>query len=144
MTGAPGPASPIDRRLPPVTATAMTSMALVIVSGIYLASHLPKRAPLGPSVGLLVASAAVFLAALAMVGRVRPFAWEVFFRVAGWALLAYLVIGGMLEFVFVFDHTRGSMLAVLSLSLVLFALNVPLLLAFTVARYQDAAPAPDA
>lgn len=144
MSGAPAPASPADRRLPPVTATAMTSMALVIVSGIYLASHLPTRAPLGPSVGLLAASGAVFLAALVMVGRVRPFAWEVFFRVAGWALLAYLVIGGMLEFVFVFDHTRGSMLAVLSLSLVLFALNVPLLLAFTVARYQDAASSPGA
>jgi hypothetical protein len=136
VSGAPVSSPQVDRKLPPVTVTAMASMGLVIVSGIYLASHLPERAALGPSVGLLAASAAVFLAALVMVSRVRPFAWEVFFRVAGWALLAYLVIGGMLEFVFVFDHTRGSMLAVLSLSLVLFALNVPLLLAFTVARYQ--------
>ena len=122
----------------------MVSMALVIVSGIYLASHLPERAPLGPSVGLLAASGAVFVAALVMVSRVRPFAWDVFFRVARWGLLAYLVVGGMLEYVFVFDHTRGSMLAVLTLSLVLFALNVPLLLAFTVARYQPAGAPPGA
>jgi len=144
VTGAPVSAPPVDRRLPPVTATAMASMSLVIVSGIYLASHLPARAPLGPSVGLLAASAAVFVAAMVMVGRIRPFAWDVFLRVAGWALLAYAVIGGMLEFVFVFDHTRGSMLAVLTLSLVLFALDVPLLLAFTVARYQSVDAGPDA
>ena len=141
MSGAPGPTTPAGRRLPPVTEMAMASMSLVIVSGIYLAAHLPRRAPLGPSVALLAASGAVFLAALVLVGRVRPFAWDVFFRVAGWALAAYLVIGGMLEFVFVFDHTRGSMLAVLTLSLLLFALDVPLLLAFTVARYQEAGPA---
>lgn len=142
MSAVPGPSSPADRPLPPVSELSMASMALVIVSGIYLAAHLPARAPLGPSVGLLAASAAVFAVALVLVARVRPFAWDVFFRVAGWALVAYLVIGGTLEFVFVFDHTRGSMLAVLTLSLLLFALNVPLLLAFTVARYQPAGPAP--
>jgi hypothetical protein len=56
--------------------------------------------------------------------------------VGGWALAAYLVIAGMLEFVFVLDHTRGGLLIVLTLMLAVFAVNVPLLLAFSVARYQ--------
>jgi len=42
----------------------------------------------------------------------------------------------MLEFVFVLDHTRGGLLIVLTLMLAVFAVNVPLLLAFSVARYQ--------
>jgi len=64
----------------------------------------------------------------------------VFFRVGDWALLAYGVIAGMLEFIFVFDHTRGGSLVVFTLSLLVFALDVPLLLAFSVARYQEVAP----
>ena len=75
--------------------------------------------------------------------RLRPFNWEVFFRVGGWALLAYGVIAGMLEFIFVFDHTRGGSLVVFTLSLLVFALDVPLLLAFSVARYQEVGPTPE-
>ena len=56
----------------------------------------------------------------------------------GWrgALLAYCVIAAMLEFVFIHDGTRGRVLLVLTLSLVVFAAHVPLLIGFTVARYQ--------
>ncbi len=126
----------VTRRLPPVAEMAVGSMALVIVGGIYLASHLPKPAPLGPAVGLLAAAGAILLADVALVSRLRDFAWEVFFRVAGWALAAYVVIAGMLEYVFVLDHTRGSTLVVLTLMLVVFALAIPLLFAFSVARFQ--------
>jgi hypothetical protein len=127
------------RRLPPIAELAMTSMALVIAGGIYLAAHLPLRAPLGPAVGLLAAGGALLVADVALVSRLRPFAWRVFFQVAGWALVAYVVIAGLLEFTFVFDHTRGSLLVVLTLSLAVFALDIPLLLGFSVARYQDPA-----
>ncbi|HEY2428783.1 MAG TPA: hypothetical protein VGI06_07630, partial [Acidimicrobiales bacterium] len=68
--------------------------------------------------------------------RLRSFAWATFFLVGKWALVAYLVIAGMLEYVFVLDHTRGSVLVVLTLMLAVFAVNIPLLLAFSVARYQ--------
>ena len=78
----------------------------------------------------------MLLAAAAVLARVRDFAWRTFFVVGGWALAAYLVIAGMLEFVFVLDHTRGSLLIVLTLMLAVYAVNVPLLLAFSVARYQ--------
>ena len=60
------------------------------------------------------------------------------FQVARWALLAYAIIAGMIEFAFVFDHTRGSQLVVMTTMLALFMLNVPVLIGFTVARYQRA------
>jgi hypothetical protein len=48
------------------------------------------------------------------------------------------VIAGMLEYVFVYDHTRGTQLLILSLMLAVFAVDIPLLLGFSVARFQDA------
>ncbi len=76
--------------------------------------------------------------ALVLLSRIRPFAWNVFFKVARWALLAYVVIAGLLGFVFIFDHTRGATLVVLILTLVVFAFDVPAIIAFTVARYDEA------
>lgn len=126
-----------DRKMAPVAEMIMASMACVISSGIYLASHLPHTAPLAPVTALLIAAGLLFLVAAVSVSRLNDFAWDVFFRVVGWAFLAYLVITGILEFVFIFDHTRGTMLLVLTLSLAIFALDIPLLLGFSVARYQE-------
>jgi hypothetical protein len=140
-------------RLPPVTPLALVALSLVVAGGIDLAAHLPHPAPLGPPVAALAAAAAALAAAVAALARVRDFAWRTFFVVGAWALAAYLVIAGMLEFVFVLDHTPGRLLAVLTLMLAVYAVNVPLLLAFSVARYQpgmaatagaDAPPAPEA
>jgi hypothetical protein len=136
MTSPTAPAA--ARRLPPVDVVAVTSMALVIITGIYLAAHLPRTAPLGLPVGLLTAAWALLLGDMAVLSRLRPFAWTVFRRVAGWALLAYAVIAGLLELVFLLDHTRGAMLVMLTLSLVVFAIDIPLLFGFSVARYQPA------
>jgi len=68
---------------------------------------------------------------------VRDFAWRRFFEVARWTLLAYAVVAGMIEYVFLRNHTSGGPLVVLTLSLVLFAVQVPVLISFTVARYAD-------
>jgi hypothetical protein len=133
----PGRGSLAARRLPPVAELAVASLALIIVAGIYLVAHLPQRAPLGPAVGLLAAAGALLVVNAAVVSSLRRFAWRVFFQVAGWTLVAYVVIGGLLEFIFVFDHTRGAILVVLTLSLLVFALDVPILFGFSVARYQD-------
>ena len=123
------------RRLPPISAVSVLALVLVIVGGIYLAAHLPASAPLGPSFGLLGAAGALLLADAVMLSRIRPFDWHRFFHVGGWALLAYCVIGGMLEVVFVLDGTHGAMLVVLTLSLLAFAVDVPMNLAFTVASH---------
>jgi hypothetical protein len=128
----------VERRMPPVAQICVGSMALVIAGGIYMAAHLPRRAPFGPAVGLLIAAAVLLVINVISLARLREFAWDTFRTVTGWAALAYLVVTGMLEFVFVFDHTRGTMLVLLTFMLVVFAVNVPLLLGFSVARYQPA------
>jgi len=132
--------STLERRLPPIAELAVASVALMLSGGVYLAAHLPRQPPLAPAVGLLAGGGALTIAAVVLLSRVRPFAWATFFLVARWALLAYVVIAGLLGFVFIYDHTRGSTLAVLLLTLVVFALDVPMVIAFTVARYQETGP----
>lgn len=113
-------------------------MATVIAAGIYLAAYLPKQAPLPLPTALVVVGVLLFLVAAAMLTRLGNFAWSRFLQVGGWALLAYLVIVGMLEFVLVIDQTRGALLALLTVILLIFALDIPILLGFSVARYQEA------
>jgi hypothetical protein len=125
-----------SRKLPPVASLSVTSMALVIIGGIYLASYLPKRAPLAPAYGLLAASALVLAVAVILLLNIKSFAWKRFFSVLKWTFLGYVVEAGMLEYVFVYDKVRGSMLVILTLMLLIFAVSIPLLLGFSVARYQ--------
>jgi hypothetical protein len=127
---------PGERRLPPVTQLGMLSLALVLVAGIYLSAHLPEHVSLGPAVALLGASALVLAGNVLALARVPGFAWGRFFEIARWALLAYLLIAAMIEYVFLRNHTSGGALVVLTLSLLVFAVNVPVLIGFTVARYD--------
>jgi hypothetical protein len=132
-----------EERYPPVTALAMASMALIVAGGIYLSSHLPQHVSLTPAVVLLAASALLLAINLSLLARVKDFAWARFFQVAKWSFLGYLVISGMIEYVFLRNHLSGGPLVVLTLSLVVFAVHVPTQVGFTVARYYepDAAPA---
>ena len=125
-----------DRKVPPVTALWMFSLALIAGGVSYLAAYLPKRAPLGPAVGLLAASGIVLGAGVVLLARQREFAWQRFRQVAGWTFLAYVVIAGMIEYAFVYDHTHGAVLIVMTLMLFVFMLAPPLLVGFTVARFQ--------
>ena len=54
------------------------------------------------------------------------------------------MIAGMIGYAFVYDGTRGEGLVVLVGMLAVFAIAVPLLLGFSVARYQPSATAPEA
>ena len=125
-----------EQRLPPVTAIGMTSLALIVAGGIYLASHIPQRVPLVPAVVLLALSAALLVTNLVLLLRVRGFARERFFQVARWALLAYAITAGMILYAFLRDGLSGGTLVVLTLSLVVYAVHVPMLIGFTVARYD--------
>jgi hypothetical protein len=133
--------------VPPVTEIGAASMIAIAAGVIYTASYLPKHAPLGIPIALLLVAAGLQLVNAVLLARIPGFAWYRFLQVGRWSLLAYAIIAGMIEFAFVFDHTRGTQLVVLTLMLVLFMLNVPVLIAFTVARYEtspapgDAAPA---
>jgi hypothetical protein len=127
----------LNRKYPPITELAMASLALIVIGGIYLSAHLPNHVPLGPAIGLLVASAALFGINVFLLTRVRDFAWDRFFQVGRWSLLAYAIIGAMIEYAFVRNHVGGGALVVLTLSLAVFAVHVPTLVGFTVARYYD-------
>jgi hypothetical protein len=126
-----------DRSLPPVTEVAMASLALIVAGGIYLSSHLPRHVPLAPAVVLLSASVLLLAGNLIALARVRDFAWQRFFEVAKWSLLAYAVIAGMIEYAFLRNHLSGGPLVVLTLSIIVFAVHVPTLVGFTVARFQQ-------
>lgn len=127
---------PGDGPLPPVQQISIAVLALIVIGGIYTAAHLPRHVPQGPTIALLIAAALLLAVNVALLARIEQFNWRVFRQVAGWVLLAYAVIAGMLEYVFVYDHTRGTQLLILTLMLVVFALDIPVLLGFSVARFQ--------
>ena len=130
-------APPEERRLPPIQQIAVATIALIVIGGIYTAAHLPRHVPQGPTIALLAAAVVLLAANVVLLARIEPFAWRIFRLVTAWVFAAYVVIAGMLEYVFVYDHTRGTQLLILTGMLVVFAVNIPLLLGFSVARYQD-------
>jgi hypothetical protein len=129
-----------ERRMPPVTEVGMASLALIVAGGIYLAAHLPESVPLTPAIVLLALSALLLAGNLLSLSRVEGFAWWRFFQVGRWALLAYAITAGLIEYAFLRNGLAGGPLIVVSLSLLVYALHVPMLIAFTVARYAEARP----
>ena len=68
----------------------------------------------------------------------RPaFAWWRFKQVFFWVLLAYVVVCGMIVYAFVYDQTRGATLALLTLLLAAYVVDIALIPAYTVARYES-------
>ena len=128
----------VECAYPPIGWLSSGALGLVVVGGILLASYAPRKAPLGLATALLCAALALLVAAAFLLARLENFAWATFATVFKWALLAYAVTSGMIEFAFVHDHTRGSSLVLVTLMLVVFALSVPITIAFTTARFADA------
>lgn len=126
-----------DRAFPPIGWFSTGALGLVVVGGILLASYAPRAAPLALATTLLCIAIVMLLVAAVQLSRLKVFAWGTFTTVFKWALLAYAITAGMIEFAFVHDHTRGSSLVVVSLMLVVFALSVPTTIAFTVARFAE-------
>ncbi len=127
-----------ERRLPPIIATGCAGLVLAIAGVIYLAAYIPGDPSLAPAIGLLTASAATVAGNVLVLSRIRPFAWWMFWQVWRWTMLAYAIIAGMLIFTFVYDRIPVGQLTLLVLTLAVFALDIPVMLAFSVARYQPA------
>jgi len=125
-----------ERKFPPFTEVGMFSLALIVIGGIYLSSHIPQHVPLGPPTALLIASALLVVFNLYTLTRVPDFAWGRFFQVGKWALLAYLLTAGLIEYAFLQNDLRGGPLVILTLSLLVYAVQVPAMIGFTVARYD--------
>jgi hypothetical protein len=122
--------------LPPVMPVAIATLILIVSGGIMVAAQYGRRPQLTVPTVLLGTAALLLVVNVILVSRIKEFGWPVFFRVLGWALLAYLVIAGILEYVFIYDHTPARLLALFSGMLLLFALDVPLMLSYSVARWQ--------
>ncbi len=124
-----------QRAHPPFTQIGMTSLALIVAGGIYLSSHLPQHVSLAPAIILLALSAGLVAYNLFSLSQVAGFAWTRFLQVAKWAGLAYLFSAAMIEYAFLRNQVSGGPLVILTLSLLVYALQVPTLIAFTVARF---------
>ena len=123
-----------ESRLPPVTQLGMLSLALIVAAGIDLSAHLPRGVSITVPAILLALSVAVMASNMLLLARVRGFAWGRFFGVARWSLAAWATVAALIEYVFLQNHTHGGALVVLTLSLVVFAVHVPMLIGYTVAR----------
>ena len=128
---------PARRRFPPVAPLTVSSLALVVIGGILMASYVPRQPPLTAPAALTAVAAALALTSVFFLSRLEQFAWPRFFLTFRWALLAYVISAGMIGFAFVRDDTRGASLALVIVMLVIFALDVPVVIAFTVARYSS-------
>jgi hypothetical protein len=126
-----------DQRLPPIAQLGAGTLGLSLIAAIIITSKIPSDPPLAITVPLLVAAALSLLAAVVLLARIPGFAWDKFFLVAKWSLLGYIVIAGMIEFAFLHDNTPNTTLVAMSAMLALFAIDVPMLLGFSVARYAD-------
>ncbi|MDQ6846837.1 MAG: hypothetical protein M3019_04540 [Candidatus Dormibacteraeota bacterium] len=133
------PPQPNANAFPPITALTVLSLGLVLVGGIYMTATFRNPGSYTLPLLLLIASAVLFVASFLLLARHRGFPWPVFLSVARWALLAYVVIAGMIEFSFIHNKVSGTPLLLLSLMLVMFALDVPLSIASTVARFASPA-----
>jgi uncharacterized membrane protein YoaK (UPF0700 family) len=126
-----------EQKFPKAVETVTLSLAAVVVGGVWLGSHAPRRPPMALPTVLLVVAALLLSAGVVMITRVADFSWNTFVRVGRWALLAYVIAAGMIEFAFVRNDTSGAPLAVVTGLLVVFALDVPFLIATTVARFEN-------
>ena len=127
-----------QRALPPVLELGVGSLICTLAAGVIVAAQVPNSDTLWPAVVLLVISAGLLVVMGFLMTRISQFAWRPFRQVWQWAMLAYIVIAGMLEYVFIKDKTPDNVLVMLTLLLIAFALTVPTLLAFSVARFQEA------
>ena len=129
-------AGPQERKLPPVSLVGTVALGLAIAGVAYLTSSLPKEPSLTPAIVLLALAAAAVVANAVWLALVPGFAWRIFFVVGGWTLLGYGIISGLLMFVFIHNGLPARQLAFQIATLAVLAIDVPMMLAFSVARYE--------
>ncbi len=127
----------MKNKLPPISELSVLALAVVVAGGVFLAAHLPKHVTLVPTTIAVVVAGAIVLVNLFLLRQIKAFDWKVFATFAKWTLLAYGLIAAALEYIFIKDGSRGSVLTIMTATLVIFAINLPIHFGFTVARYSD-------
>ena len=128
----------VERKLPPIAQICVTVLIFMVIGGVFVAAHLPAHVAMTFPTVMITLATAVLLANMVMLSRIDGFAWQSFFKVARWTILAEGIVAGMLEYVFIYDGTRGSVLFLMSSALVIFVLDLSVLFGFSVALFQDA------
>jgi hypothetical protein len=125
-----------DTSRSPVVGCTLASIVCAFLSVGIIAAYLPRPVPLTWPVGFLIASVVLLAAALGFLLRRRSFAWWLFFRVARWVLVLTLVFTAMAVYVFVLDGTPVKTMAIMAAVLLLTAIDIPVLIGFSVARHE--------
>lgn len=126
-----------ERKFPPISEISIVTLVLIVTGGTFIAGHIPNEVPLLLPTILAAASALLLLVNVYLTATLKDFAWGIFKLVFAWSLAAYGVIAGLLMFVFLRDDIPGDVMTFLVVMLIIYAINIPLLFAFSVARYQD-------
>jgi hypothetical protein len=125
-----------DTSRSPIVAATIGSIVSAFLAVGFIASYLPRPAPMAWPVGFLIASGLLWVAGLALLLRLQRFAWSLFFAVARWISVLTVLFAGMAVYVFIADGTSGGTLAVMVTVLVLAAINIPIVVGFSVARHE--------
>jgi hypothetical protein len=126
-----------EQKFPPINQLCLASLTFIIIDGIYIAAHLPNLPSMLIVTTLLGLGGVLALFAAIWLSQIKNLAWDKFFKVFRWVILEYVVEAGMLEYIFIYDHVRGQMLVILTLALILFAIDIPIIMSFTAARFQS-------
>ena len=127
----------VERKLPPIAQICVVVLASMVIGGVYVAAHLPAHVAMTLPTTLITFAGVLLLANMVLLSRVPNFAWKSFFKVARWTILAEGIVAGMLEYIFIFDGTRGSVLLLMTSALVIFVLDLAVLFGFSVAQFQE-------
>lgn len=131
------PVAPFERKLPPVVGAAMAALSLAVVGAVVLVAQIGQDEASLVVPTVLVAGAGLGeIVAVALLITIRRLAWDRFWSVFGVALIAYVLQAGLIEWTFIKNDVPSGPLVLLTAGLVVFATIVPLMIAFTVARYQ--------
>lgn len=125
-----------DTKVSPIVACMVgTIVSCILALGIVIA-HIPEQAPLWGSIMWAGIGTVLTVASIIQIARKKRFDRKLFFKVAKWAFLYILVLSGMGEYIIVFDGTRGETLVIMTITLLLFLFNIPMLWGFSVARHE--------
>ena len=125
-----------DTKSSPIIACITATVVSCILAAGIIISRMPGPAPLWGSVLWVCIAAVLTLISIVLLMRKKPFARTLFFKVAKWVFLYFLLMSAMGEYVIVFDGTRGESLVIMTIILLLFLVNVPMLWGFSVARHE--------
>jgi hypothetical protein len=135
MVTPPTPYAGDTTRSPIVACITGTIISCILAAGIIIV-YIPAQAPLWGPVMWVCIAAALTVVTMVLLLRKKPFARKRFFTVAKWVFLYILVLTGMGEYVMVYDGMRGEILVVMTIILLLFLVNIPMLWGFSVARHE--------